>query len=541
MDRQGYRPAKKSLSRPPAAGVRAGYAPSSSSRSRTKTADKAAGSKAPPHARPPYPSYAGVPPSAGRRPKKKAGWLIYPFALLLIAGLSLAGYYYHISSLVTPYDNTFCHGVYIDGIDMGGLTGPEGVNIVQNHAANRQQAWSVQLTFRGQNVAVLTSEMLGMEIRINEILSEAWTLGHQGNMFERKAAQDALRADNRHFYTAIPDATNTAVIDSILLDIRTSVYKEAVDARIVSFDAAAEEPFVYQQEVTGRMLDPQPIKERIFEMISVMESGEIEIVPTQIPPSITVADLRAQTSLRATAITEISKQSTENRTNNIRVAFESISGTQIKPGGRFSFNGIVGVRDKKRFYEAIEYANGTEQMGYGGGVCQASTTIYLAALKAGLEIVKREPHSDSVSYTVYGQDATVSSVKGHEIDFQFKNNTAGMLYICSAVQPDPKNKNQYICRVRIYGQEMDGVSYKLDSQTIQKLSIPSEPLLEKDTDRAYVTYTDEKKLKSRGKEGYVVDTYLCTIINNVETSRKLITHDTYPAKPDRYWVGTLRR
>jgi uncharacterized protein YabE (DUF348 family) len=88
---------------------------------------------------------------------------------------------------------------------------------------------------------------------------------------------------------------------------------------------------------------------------------------------------------------------------------------------------------------------------------------------------------------------------------------------------------------------MDGVSYKLDSQTIQKLSIPSEPLLEKDTDRAYVTYTDEKKLKSRGKEGYVVDTYLCTIINNVETSRKLITHDTYPAKPDRYWVGTLRR
>lgn len=84
--------------------------------------------------------------------------------------------------------------------------------------------------------------------------------------------------------------------------------------------------------------------------------------------------------------------STEERTNNIRVAFSKINGLIIPDGGKFSFNGVVGRRTEKNgFYKAIEYAYGTEVWGIGGGVCQASTTMYLAAIQAGLNITNRWP------------------------------------------------------------------------------------------------------------------------------------------------------
>jgi hypothetical protein len=56
----------------------------------------------------------------------------------------------------------------------------------------------------------------------------------------------------------------------------------------------------------------------------------------------------------------------------------------------------------------------------GGGVCQGSSTVYLAALRANMEIVERHSHSFLCSYMPYGQDATVS---WGTLDFQFRNDT----------------------------------------------------------------------------------------------------------------------
>ena len=94
----------------------------------------------------------------------------------------------------------------------------------------------------------------------------------------------------------------------------------------------------------------------------------------------------------------------------------------IPNGSKFSFNDTVGPRNfSTGFLPAIEYAYGTEQWGWGGGVCQASTTVYLAAIQSGMTILSREPHSMAVSYTEYGKDATVSDTRGREIDFSFRN------------------------------------------------------------------------------------------------------------------------
>ena len=105
------------------------------------------------------------------------------------------------------------------------------------------------------------------------------------------------------------------------------------------------------------------------------------------------------------------------------MAFERINGTILQDNKTFSFNTAVGRREAGNgYYPAIEYAYGNEVMGIGGGVCQASTTVYLAAIQAGLKINKREAHSNPVNYTEMGMDATVNSTRGHEVDFTFTNN-----------------------------------------------------------------------------------------------------------------------
>ena len=68
--------------------------------------------------------------------------------------------------------------------------------------------------------------------------------------------------------------------------------------------------------------------------------------------------------------------------------------------------------------------------GYGGGVCQVSTTLYNAAKKAGLEIVERFPHSMPVDYVHLGMDATVSGY----LDFKFRNNNNHYILIKTATQ-----------------------------------------------------------------------------------------------------------
>ena len=142
------------------------------------------------------------------------------------------------------------------------------------------------------------------------------------------------------------------------------------------------------------------------------------------------------------------------------MAFERINGKMLAAGETFSFNTIVGKRTKANgFYQAIEYAYGDQRMGYGGGVCQASTTMYLAAAKANMTILKREPHSDAVGYTDYGKDATVSD---NRIDFKFRNDTGSTIFIVATVMKDSRyDKSNKVCVVSIYGESLGtGVKYE---------------------------------------------------------------------------------
>lgn len=111
--------------------------------------------------------------------------------------------------------------------------------------------------------------------------------------------------------------------------------------------------------------------------------------------------------------------SSEGRTNNIILACEKINGTILNSGEVFSFNNTVGQRTSQAGYKSAPIFSGNKVInGIGGGICQASSTLYNATLESGLQVIERHPHSLPVKYCPPQLDATVSW--GCE-DFKMKN------------------------------------------------------------------------------------------------------------------------
>ncbi len=116
--------------------------------------------------------------------------------------------------------------------------------------------------------------------------------------------------------------------------------------------------------------------------------------------------------------------------HNAGRAARDLDGIIIPPGGTFSFNGHVGSRDSGKGYVRAPMIN---DLGYlqdipGGGICQLATTIYNAALYAGMEIIERHPHSRAVSYVPPGRDATIASWR-KDLKLRNPHNTPLMLRI----------------------------------------------------------------------------------------------------------------
>lgn len=109
------------------------------------------------------------------------------------------------------------------------------------------------------------------------------------------------------------------------------------------------------------------------------------------------------------------------RTVNIQNAVAKLNNLVIPSGAVFSFNQVVGKRTVLSGYQEAKVVNGDEFVdGLGGGICQVSSTIFQAVLRANLEIKVRACHSLEISYVPLGGDATV---QWNSQDFQFKNNT----------------------------------------------------------------------------------------------------------------------
>lgn len=129
-----------------------------------------------------------------------------------------------------------------------------------------------------------------------------------------------------------------------------------------------------------------------------------------------------------------------SRSSNIKNAAGKINNIAVPNGAVFSFNQTVGKRTVTAGYdEAHVIRDGELVDGLGGGVCQVSSTIFEAVLRANIKIVERSNHSLKVGYVPLGGDATVSF--GSQ-DFKFKNNTGSDIRLSMIV-----NSGKITCQV----------------------------------------------------------------------------------------------
>ncbi len=487
-----------------------------------------------------------VPPPPPKKEKHTLAVIAFLLlALAVLTGGAFAGMSYfknkQIQDAVSPYDNLFCQGVYVDGIHLGGMTREQALNSIQSQIQQRNDAWKVRLTYQDATVAEINANMLGMSVDVGHVMDEAWAQGHTGDTDTRYAAMQALLEKPYEAYTAVPSG-DTSVIDGVLAELKNRLEKPAVNATLVAFDPAEPYPFTFSAEEEGRTLDTAELRETLYHMVATMTGGSVPLVPDTVEPEVRVVDLQKHYMLRSSVYTPISTSSTDDRNNNIRRAFEFINGMVIYPGSQFSFNDTVGERTEANgWFPATEYVYGEHVEGFGGGVCQASTTLYQAAVCAGLQIVKRTPHSDAVAYTEYGKDATVYWYGKRKIDLVFRNNSEGPIYLVAAVQADPSNRKRLIAKVTIYGEDMGDVRYELESEITEELPAPEKPEYVRDTKATYVTYTDQEKSVAKARTGYVVDSWRVEYVGNVVNERVHLYTDTYEPKAEKIYVGVTKR
>ncbi|MDD4081601.1 MAG: VanW family protein [Eubacteriales bacterium] len=466
--------------------------------------------------------------------------------LLLVAGLGVIGVQAlrdrQVAGLIAPYEEVYAPNIYINGISISGLKPQEALDTLKEDMYGKLNSWSLNLNYRGHTFASLSYATLGMTVDENQLyalLNEAWQMTHSGDVHTRKAAIDRLQITPYNGQAARSELSDQQ-LEAMLSQIAPFINKDPVNAAIIHFQPDNDrEPFVFQHEQAGARFDMVSARQQIMSWAASGRSGDFELTGEPIPPEVTVAQLKEKVALRSSISTSISTSSTENRNNNIRVSLSRMNGMILKPGESFSFNKVVGPRTLQAgFFEALEQVYGDLVTGVGGGVCQASTTLYQAALTAGLTISKRSIHSDKVSYSDLGQDATVYLSGGREIDFVFKNTTPEDIYIAARVRPASNSSKRLVTEIRIYGQSLgEGVSYRMNSETVQVLAPPADKKYVVDMTGLIVTYKDEEKLKSEAQEGYVVETYLEKLHNGQVVERKFVSSDTYQPKKAVYYRG----
>lgn len=202
--------------------------------------------------------------------------------------------------------------------------------------------------------------------------------------------------------------------------------------------------------------------------------------------------------------TPLSGRSHSQRHNSL-LALSRLKGAIIKPGAEFSFNRRVGTFSQDQGYRRAPVSyNGQLISDWGGGVCQTSTTLYNAALLAGMTIVERHRHRFAPGYVQPGRDAAVAF---SNIDLRFKNPYLYPVRIEGGVEGDA-------LVISIVGRKVPPIKPQLFSRILQMQDYQMFRIGKA---------TGESIVRNSGKVGCEVAVYRVT-----GERRELVSLDNYP-------------
>jgi vancomycin resistance protein YoaR len=340
--------------------------------------------------------------------------------LVLLVGVVLTGVV--LFAFRGGGDDEIAGGVSVGSVDVGGMSRAEAEKTVQDDAS----ATFEKISFgTGKDGFSVSGQDLGVEVNADEAVDEAYAVGRRGGVF-------------RHISDVAGSRLGGVQVDLVAgydQDKAKAALARAADGynqepHNASFAVTDDGKVVVDKAENGRVLDQGATLDNLGGSLKNL-SGKVAIVQGQAPePDVTTAEVQKYKPEEVIGEfqTDFLWDSNPNRKYNMRLAAGAVNNTVLKPGETFSF---LDHTKSLQYKEAKTFSNGGIGVANGGGLCQVSSTVYMAAQYAGLEIVERHPHYAVLPYIKPGFDATVwfgENGWGAQ-DMRFKNNTDGYIVV----------------------------------------------------------------------------------------------------------------
>lgn len=286
--------------------------------------------------------------------------------------------------------------------------------------------------------------------------------------------------------------------------------------------------FTITPSATGYDIDSQKLLNEVLTAFNNREFGkEIVFDINEAQPKYTEDDFAEINHLLGSYSSNYSGGDA-NRISNLKTACQKINETVVYPGEVFSNNAKFNpCTEENGWKNAGTIVNGKIEDSIGGGMCQISSALYMAALEAELEIVERHNHSLKVGYMPYAYDATLA---GDYKDLKFKNNTDKPIYI------EAFTTTSQVC-VRIYGKEIHNPSRRVEFENkYVSTQEPGEPITKYDSE----LYEGTQQLDVTALSGKTYELYKKVYENNKLIDTVKINTSVYLPRRQVTLIGTKK-
>ncbi|MDR0914507.1 MAG: VanW family protein [Oscillospiraceae bacterium] len=303
------------------------------------------------------------------------------------------------------------NGITVSGIDLSGKTVAQARELLQTKAKEMRTPISITVV-ANDKTAQFTQDTFKYDDNIEAILQRAV------KDTEDKVKTATYELECMLNNNSIGTAVNT-VADKIDVPMK--------NAYVSKFTPGVKNKFTFTEGNVGYIINRDTLQLEVSAMLSEKKyTGTINAKVTESKPTLTVAQLK-------TLIVPLSTHSTYSSntidgTYNMSKALGACNGSVIEPGATWSFNACTGnsTTTASGYRYATVISNGSYTQGVGGGICQASTTIFGAAVYANLSIAERYNHRWPSSYAKSGLDATIDYPA---LDLKLKNTTKYQIFL----------------------------------------------------------------------------------------------------------------
>lgn len=334
-------------------------------------------------------------------------------------------------------ETVFAKGVQVGGIDVSGKTLKQATALIIVKEKDAAPEFSLDVV-NGDMTLTYTQEDFGYTYNTKEVIAQAFQYSKDVSKALADGSIDRLsspQGDN-----VVVDDKNGTVNFTIACEVTDDSVEKVVKRVAKKMDIAAVEPhvskfnpsasyakmFTFAQGEDGVAVDREKLYDDISALFSGgLKSGSVTVQTKAAKPKHTMDEVKKATKL----IGKFSTVSTNtyNANHNMDTSLKAINGKIVEPGKNFSFNECTGDSNlaSNGYLPASVIENGSYQQGYGGGICQAATTIYNAGIQANMGITERYPHLWCSPYVYGGLDATIDY---GNLDLKMQNNTQYQMF-----------------------------------------------------------------------------------------------------------------